>query len=41
MPQMGDSEKVFMGINKKPGVAYPVLVPNIKGFEAAVKSFFK
>jgi len=35
VPQMADNARVFAGIRKKPGVAYPVLVPNLKGFEAA------
>lgn len=35
VPQMSDSAEVFAGIRKRPGVAYPVLVPNMKGFEAA------
>jgi len=35
VPQMADNARVFAGIHKKPGVAYPVLVPNMKGFEAA------
>jgi isopropylmalate/homocitrate/citramalate synthase len=33
---MADNAEVMAGIRKKPGVAYPVLVPNIKGFEAAL-----
>lgn len=36
VPQMGDNVQVFQGITKKPGVEYPVLVPNMKGFETAV-----
>jgi hydroxymethylglutaryl-CoA lyase len=35
VPQMADNARVFAGIHRKPGVAYPVLVPNLKGFEAA------
>jgi hydroxymethylglutaryl-CoA lyase len=35
VPQMADNAQVFAGIRRKPGVAYPVLVPNLKGFEAA------
>ena len=35
VPQMSDNAEVFAGIRKRPGVAYPVLVPNMKGFEAA------
>jgi hydroxymethylglutaryl-CoA lyase len=36
VPQMADSAAVLAGIARKPGVSYPVLVPNMKGFEAAV-----
>ena len=35
VPQMAGSGDVFAAINRRPGVAYPVLVPNMKGFEAA------
>jgi hydroxymethylglutaryl-CoA lyase len=35
VPQMADHAEVIAGIRKRPGVAYPVLVPNMKGFEAA------
>ncbi len=35
VPQMADSAAVLKGIRRKPGVAYPVLVPNMQGFEAA------
>jgi len=35
VPQMADHAEVMAGVVKKPGVAYPVLVPNMKGFEAA------
>lgn len=30
---MADHEEVFQKINKKAGVSYPVLTPNIQGFE--------
>ncbi len=33
---MGDHDQVFSGINKKAGVSYPVLVPNLKGLEKAL-----
>jgi isopropylmalate/homocitrate/citramalate synthase len=36
VPQMADSKAVLQGIARKQGVSYPVLVPNMKGFEAAV-----
>ena len=35
VPQMADHTEVLEGIRRKPGVAYPVLTPNLKGFEAA------
>ncbi len=35
VPQMADSAEVLAGIARQPGVIYPVLVPNMKGFEAA------
>ena len=35
VPQMADHAEVMAGVEKRPGVAYPVLVPNMKGFEAA------
>ncbi|HEU4350489.1 MAG TPA: hydroxymethylglutaryl-CoA lyase [Burkholderiales bacterium] len=34
-PQMADHTEVMERIRRKPGVAYPVLTPNLKGFEAA------
>jgi hydroxymethylglutaryl-CoA lyase len=36
VPQMADNAKVMAAIRRKPGVRYPVLTPNIKGFEAAL-----
>jgi hydroxymethylglutaryl-CoA lyase len=35
VPQMADAAEVMAKIRRKPGVSYPVLVPNMKGFEAA------
>jgi isopropylmalate/homocitrate/citramalate synthase len=35
IPQMADHTEVLEGIRRKPGVSYPVLTPNLKGFEAA------
>jgi isopropylmalate/homocitrate/citramalate synthase len=35
VPQMADHTEVLEGIRRKPGVSYPVLAPNLKGFEAA------
>jgi len=35
IPQLADAAEVFAAIEKKPGVAYPVLVPNLQGYERA------
>ncbi len=35
IPQLADAAEVFTGIAKKPGVSYPVLVPNLQGYERA------
>src|SRR5258708_1502843 len=35
IPQMADHTEVLEGIRRRPGVSYPVLTPNLKGFEAA------
>jgi hydroxymethylglutaryl-CoA lyase len=36
IPQMADHAEVLEGIRRKPGVSYPVLTPNLKGFQAAL-----
>lgn len=36
VPQMADSAAVLAGIQRRPGVSYPVLVPNQQGLEAAL-----
>jgi hydroxymethylglutaryl-CoA lyase len=36
VPQMADTAEVMARIRRKPGVAYPVLVPNMKGLEGAL-----
>lgn len=36
VPQMADGADVMARTRRKPGVAYPVLVPNLQGFAAAV-----
>ena len=36
IPQMADHAEVLAGIRRRPGVSYPVLTPNLKGFEAAL-----
>jgi len=38
VPQMADTDKVMAGIKRKPGVSYPVLVPNLLGLDAAMKA---
>ena len=35
VPQMADAAEVFAGIRRAPGVSYPVLVPNLQGYERA------
>ncbi|HEX7965538.1 MAG TPA: hydroxymethylglutaryl-CoA lyase [Gammaproteobacteria bacterium] len=41
VPQLADAEEVFKGIHRKPGVSYPVLVPNDKGMERALAAGVK
>ena len=36
IPQMADSEAVFAGLKRRPGVRYAALTPNLKGFERAL-----
>ncbi len=36
VPQMADSEAVFAGIRRRPGVRYTALTPNLQGYERAV-----
>ena len=36
VPQMADNAEVMAGIHRKPGVTYPVLVPNRQGLDAAI-----
>ncbi|MBS0486234.1 MAG: hydroxymethylglutaryl-CoA lyase [Proteobacteria bacterium] len=35
VPQLADAADVFAAIRKKPGVRYPVLVPNLQGYDRA------
>ncbi len=35
VPQMADAAEVFAGITRKPGISYPVLTPNLQGYERA------
>ena len=41
IPQLADADEVYKGIKKKPGVSYPVLVPNEKGMERALAAGVK
>lgn len=36
VPQMADNAEVMAGLQRKPGVRYSVLTPNLRGFEAAL-----
>jgi hydroxymethylglutaryl-CoA lyase len=36
VPQLADAAEVFAQIKPKPGVRYPVLVPNLQGYERAI-----
>ena len=36
VPQMADAAEVMAAIRRKPGVSYPVLVPNLKGLDGAL-----
>ncbi len=36
IPQLADAEDVMREIERRPGVRYPVLVPNLRGFERAL-----
>ena len=36
VPQMADSEAVFAGLQRRPGVRYTALTPNLQGFERAL-----
>lgn len=38
VPQLGDGDEVLRGVVRRPGVSYPVLVPNLKGFDAAIEA---
>lgn len=35
VPQLVDAEQVYAGVHKREGVDYPVLVPNLRGYERA------
>jgi hydroxymethylglutaryl-CoA lyase len=36
VPQMADSGAVFAGIERKPGITYAALTPNLQGYERAI-----
>jgi hydroxymethylglutaryl-CoA lyase len=38
VPQLADTAEVLARLDRRPGVSYPVLVPNMQGFEAARSS---
>ena len=38
VPQMADNHEVMAGIQRRSGVRYSVLTPNLQGFEAALKT---
>nr|XP_014090126.1 hydroxymethylglutaryl-CoA lyase, mitochondrial [Bactrocera oleae] len=38
VPQMGDNAEVLRSIQKRAGISYPVLTPNLKGFESALNA---
>ncbi|HUG98633.1 MAG TPA: hydroxymethylglutaryl-CoA lyase [Gammaproteobacteria bacterium] len=38
IPQLADASEVYRGIARRPGVTYPVLVPNLRGLERAAQA---
>ena len=38
VPQMGDNATVMQGIERRTATVYPVLVPNLQGFDAAIQA---
>ena len=38
VPQMGDNSAVMAGITRHPAAVYPVLTPNLQGFDSAVQA---
>jgi isopropylmalate/homocitrate/citramalate synthase len=38
VPQLADATDVMQGIERRPGVRYPVLVPNVRGMERALEA---
>ncbi len=41
VPQMAETETVMAGLKPLPGTRYPVLVPNMKGYDRAIQSGVK
>lgn len=41
IPQLADHKQVYEGISKKKSIAYPVLVPNLQGFNRALEAGVK
>lgn len=41
IPKLSDHHEVYVGIQKKPGIHYPVLVPNLTGMENALAAGVK
>ena len=41
VPQLKDAKEVFTSIDKKPGIAYNALSPNMKGLELAIEAGLK
>src|SRR4029079_12314197 len=38
VPQLADASEVMDGIDRRPGIRYPVLVPNERGMERALEA---
>jgi hydroxymethylglutaryl-CoA lyase len=38
VPQLADADELMAGLQRRPGVRYPVLVPNMSGFERAIRA---
>lgn len=38
VPQMADSDRVFSNIQRRPGIIYSALTPNVRGLEAALEA---
>src|SRR5688572_8626308 len=36
VPQLADADELMRGLSRRPGVRYPVLVPNERGYDRAV-----